>query len=222
MAAALHARRFPMAAPTTPHRRAAFTLIELLAAMSVIAILSGLVISGIRGSEQRALIARARTELSALAGALESYRQYYGDYPQLGEFAHADLIAAVDAGPGTQTAEAKLLNCLSGRFAPGDFDASDLHGPDFLRPLATRVTFRPATDGPILGEQNSAFVDPFGNWYRYYYKSRATAGVWGEAAYVLVSAGPNHAHLPPDLTTGIYPAAALAASANADDVRANR
>jgi prepilin-type N-terminal cleavage/methylation domain-containing protein len=86
-----------------PGRTFAFTLIELLAVIVVISLLTGIVISGISAVRQRSNAARARVELAALANALEDYKRHYGDYPQLGEFGHAAItpISNITA-PGTR------------------------------------------------------------------------------------------------------------------------
>ena len=58
-----------------------FTLLELLTAIAVIAILTTIAIGSVRGAKERANIARARGELAALVTALEDFKRMYGDYP---------------------------------------------------------------------------------------------------------------------------------------------
>lgn len=61
--------------------RTGFTLLELLVVIAIIAILAGLIL-GVAGYIQRqAALARAKTEIEALVGALESYKADHGDYP---------------------------------------------------------------------------------------------------------------------------------------------
>ncbi len=77
----------------------AFTLLELLAVIGVIAILSGIVIGVGRRASESGKVARARAELATLAAALEAYRTAHGDYPRTDD-------------------EAQLLRALLGRRGP--------------------------------------------------------------------------------------------------------
>jgi general secretion pathway protein G len=62
--------------------RAAFTLLEVLAVVLLIAILTGLVL-GVGGRAiENGRVARAKAELAAIAAALDAYRRTYGDYPR--------------------------------------------------------------------------------------------------------------------------------------------
>jgi general secretion pathway protein G len=63
-------------------QRAAFTLLEVMAVVVLIAVLAGIVIGvGARASET-ARATRARAELAVLAAALESYKGVHGDFPR--------------------------------------------------------------------------------------------------------------------------------------------
>ncbi len=209
-----------------------FTLIELLTVMAIIAILVSIGIGAVRGANQRAAIARAKADLAGVATALEEFKRHYGDYPQLGEFAHAAVVpATANTGPGLATAEARLFNCLTGAFGPSRFTTDDrLNGPDFLDvgkfsldapPAATFLV--PATNAPrptFKPEQNVSLLDPWGHRYLYYYKNARSPNTWQAAGYVLYSAGPDGAHTAPP-ATGILSATQLAAVNNADNLYAN-
>jgi general secretion pathway protein G len=71
--------------PVTNHsaRRAdgAFTLIELLLVMAVIAVLAGLTIASLGGVNEKTARDLAKAEVAAIASALESYRTEQGSYP---------------------------------------------------------------------------------------------------------------------------------------------
>jgi general secretion pathway protein G len=69
--------------PALSHRsrRGAFTLIELLVVVAVIAILAGITLAALGGVNERAARSRARSEIAAIANALETYRSQHGSYP---------------------------------------------------------------------------------------------------------------------------------------------
>lgn len=80
-----------------PH--AGFTLLELLAVIAIIAVLSGMVIGVGRRASERGKTARARVELAAISTALEDYKRTYGDFPRTDD-------------------EVQLLRALQGRRGP--------------------------------------------------------------------------------------------------------
>ena len=59
----------------------AFTLLELLVVMAIIAILAGLILSTAGGIQKKAARDRAAVEIKALEASLESYKADNGDYP---------------------------------------------------------------------------------------------------------------------------------------------
>ncbi len=59
----------------------AFTLIELMIVMAVIAILVGIALPQFRGMQEEGLIAQAKAELMTLKTAVESYYIHTGAYP---------------------------------------------------------------------------------------------------------------------------------------------
>ena len=213
-----------------------FTLVELLTVIAIIAVLSGIAFSIFRSASKSSQLARARSELAALATALEEFRRLYGDYPQTG-FAQAPLVpTTATTGPGLVTAQARLFNALTGVFGATRFDSvGRINGPNFLDVGKFSIniagaTTLPATFGvpqlnppapPFKLEQNVALLDPWGNRYVYYYKAAATGVLWQAPGYVLYSVGPDGQHTAPNPLTGIFTTAALAAANNADNVSAN-
>ena len=92
---------------TTPRLRAsaipAFTLLELLAVITIIAILAGIVIGVGRRASEAGKTARTKAELATLGAALESYKRTYGDYPRTDD--EAQLLRALvgQRGPAADT-----------------------------------------------------------------------------------------------------------------------
>jgi general secretion pathway protein G len=63
------------------HRNAAFTLIELLIVMGIIAILASIVLAAAGAVQAKSRRSRAQTEIAAMTAALENYKADNGDYP---------------------------------------------------------------------------------------------------------------------------------------------
>lgn len=138
--------------------RAAFTLIELLMVIAVIALLAGLTFGLIRGATERANRSQATAELAVIAAALESYQRHYGDYPR------------------TESA-GEMLQALEGTRGP---TGTPMEGRALLETV--RFTTGPGTSGAVV------LLDPWGNPYFYRYAAGAgsyvllSAGPDGEVA----------------------------------------
>jgi general secretion pathway protein G len=63
------------------HRNAAFTLIELLIVMGIIAILASIGLASAGAVQEKSKRSRAQTEIAAMTAALENYKADNGDYP---------------------------------------------------------------------------------------------------------------------------------------------
>jgi len=72
---------------------AAFTLLELLVVVSIVAILAGLVLSTLGYVNRKGAASRAQSEVAALAAAIDSYHLEFGAYP-----APADLYTELTGG----------------------------------------------------------------------------------------------------------------------------
>lgn len=170
----------------------AFTLIELLTVISIIAILSAISVNVIKGVKERSSVGLAKTELAALSQALEMYKLQYGDYPQTGNASNSSLSAAVASATDAQGI---LFNALTGKRGPLSTNFP-MNGKAYVD-LARFKLQDPATM-PATGKTQAAnaFVDPWGNHYLYYYKTGSPA-VWNKTpSYIMLSVGP-------DETTGI-------------------
>jgi prepilin-type N-terminal cleavage/methylation domain-containing protein len=142
--------------------RAAFTLLEVLVVITIVAILAGIVIAVGRRAAEAGKTARARAELAVLSAALENYKRTYGEYPR------------TDDG-------ARLVQALIGRKGPTD---RDIAGRSLLE--VARFTFANSAD-PFINPA-AVLVDPWGQPYVYACQTMAS---WSNSGYVLYSAGPD-------------------------------
>ena len=156
------------------HNRAGFTLLELLAVVGIIAILAGLVLGVGRHAIESGKIARAKSELTVLAAALEAYRRSYGDFPQTDD-------------------EPRLLQSLLGRRGPLNHA---IVGRAFIE--TSKFTTAGALDP--FANTSAVLIDPWGQPYVYVYKAQTP---WTNSSFVLYSIGPDGADSPALLTGGL-------------------
>jgi prepilin-type N-terminal cleavage/methylation domain-containing protein len=177
----------------------AFTLIELLTVISIIAILSAISLNVIKGVNERAAVGQAKAELAALSQALEMYKLQYGDYPQTGRT--ADLVTVTS--PLTSNVQYRFFNALAGKYGP---KINLLTGSKCFVDLArftlvdtTAAAMPTAAGGPVA----NAFLDPWGRTYIYNYKTVGNAA-WTSPSYVLFSVGPDGLYAAADIpVTGV-------------------
>jgi general secretion pathway protein G len=170
--------------------RASFTLLELLAGIAIIAALSGLAIGMGRRTIQASHIARARAELAVLSAVLEEYHRICGDYPQ-----------TADSG--------RFLQSLIGRRGPRDAAIS-------IRPLIELAKFKTAAGRDAFIDVSATLVDPWGQPYRYAYKTEVP---WTNSSYLLYSIGSDASDSAALLPGGFPDSDAIA---NVDNLYANR
>jgi prepilin-type N-terminal cleavage/methylation domain-containing protein len=135
----------------------AFTLIELIVAVTVIVILTGLVLSTVGYARKKGARARTETEIAAMSAACENYKADNGVYPR--DNATTDTLDSRAAINFTyyQAASQYLYGQLAG---DPDFDGiPNANAKWYMR-------FKPN----MLGTDNNNKVyprDPFGNSYGY-------------------------------------------------------
>ena len=131
--------------------KAAFTLIELLAVITIIVILAGLVVTGMGFVNERQAKEKARVQIALISKALEEYKLDTGSYP-----------ATTDTATGVgQSAE--LFKALYFGF--------NGNGPRDTNQKVYIAEFDPVTNkqGWTTGTATAAtkVIDPWGNEYRY-------------------------------------------------------
>jgi prepilin-type N-terminal cleavage/methylation domain-containing protein len=138
--------------------RAAFTLIELMAVITIIVILAGLVVAGMGFVTERQAKEKAKVQIGRLAQALEEYKLDNGSYPATpnsakGENASSILFKALfwdsdnDGSGGTADADQKI------------------YMPDLDPGTAKSPNKQGWTSG--TASSSSKITDPWGSEYRY-------------------------------------------------------
>jgi len=160
--------------PSTRHPRA-FTLIEMLVVMAVIAILAALILS-INGLVQsKAARTRADVEIRALSAGCDSYKADNGSFPQNAETDKLDprsngISSSYEIASKFLYVELSGDTNANGRNEPG---ASPPEGknylPDFFTPQ--RLSGTQATSGAMTSV--TYIKDPYGNSYGYSTKGAA-------------------------------------------------
>ncbi|HYD85249.1 MAG TPA: type II secretion system protein GspG [Opitutus sp.] len=169
----------------------AFTLVELLAVLAIVALVAALVLGGGRRATELGQIAKTKAQLAAVSAALEAYKRQHGDYPRTGN-------------------AAELLQALIGRRgANGE--------PTEARGLIDLAQFSTDGEADPFVETRAKLVDAWGAAYVYAYKTGA-ATAWKMTGFVLYSAGPDREHVAAHPGTGYIDAAA---AENADNLYAH-
>ena len=178
----------------------AFTLIELLTVISIIAILSAISLNVVKGVKERSSVGLAKAEMAALSQALEMYKLQYGDYPQTGM--SADTVAIPATTPSSSNVQYRFFNALAGKYGPTL--ASITSGKCFVDLARFSLFSKEAVDMPTPTGSTpvaNAFLDPWGQTYVYYYKT-AGSSTWTSPTYVLFSVGPDGINTDPT-TAGV-------------------
>jgi type II secretory pathway pseudopilin PulG len=165
--AALHPRQASRAS-------AAFTLVELLVVIFIIALLTLLILGGVHRSRRTAAISKTRADIAAISSALEQYRSDHKNYPGLPEVVGGpktrSILAAALIGPGPEAEDgANGSGFRTTNPATGAVDMNSKVWPAYLSPekfQVKRFPPDPATPGVW------AILDAWGHPIRYYPKRR--------------------------------------------------
>jgi prepilin-type N-terminal cleavage/methylation domain-containing protein len=159
-----------------PHRRAAFTLIEMLVVMVVIAILAGIVLSIAGLVQNKAARSRAEAEIKALAGGCDAYKADNGSFPQ-----DAPLTDSLDPRATGTPASYEAASLYLYKQISGDLDANGRNDPNASTPEPRSYLsdfFKPnnlSVNSSSVGTAGYVkFIkDPWGNSYGYSTKGAA-------------------------------------------------
>ncbi|HEV8604223.1 MAG TPA: prepilin-type N-terminal cleavage/methylation domain-containing protein [Tepidisphaeraceae bacterium] len=158
-------------------RSPAFTLVELLAVIFIIALLITLILGAVHRAQRASRIAKTRADLSAISTALEQYHSDFKVYPGLPNpppgtpFDHTILAKAL-VGPGPATEDGADGSGFRTVINPatGTFDPNSKKWDAYLSPEHLNIQrFNPLPGKPV---GYWAFVDYFGNTIRYYPRRR--------------------------------------------------
>ena len=128
---------------------AAFTLIELMAVITIIVILAGLVVGGLGYVTEKQASSKAKVQIALLSKALEEYKLDTGSYPLTDNKSGAFTSSG---GTGTSSILFKAL------YSDGAANATKIYLPD-LDPASSKQGWT-VTSGTIIS-------DPWGNQYCY-------------------------------------------------------
>jgi len=136
----------------------AFTLVELLVVITIIAILAALVLNTAGFVQRKAARSRAESEIKALEAALESYKADMGDYPQTNN----GLASTTNTQPGNNYF---LIEALMPTASNN------------LNPLKKVYMEFNKTMLTTNGTNGTNVTDPFGENYGYSYTN--SGSTWG-------------------------------------------
>ena len=83
-------------------RRSAFTLLEVMLVLVIIAAIAGIAVYNIGGIQNRAFIMTAKNQISQFKSALEQYKLYVGSYPSALDALHEAPSDLADPSKYTQ------------------------------------------------------------------------------------------------------------------------
>jgi len=167
----------------TRHPRAAFTIVELLTVIAIIAILAAMLLPVLNIAKQKALVTKAKTEIREIVGGIEQYNSVYSRYPVSaavqsmatndftygGIFTNADSLPVTVASQGyTNNAEVIAILLDNTNLAAG-VNAGHRKNPQQTVFLNAKISnYDPTSNDPQPPggvDINGVYRDPWGNAY---------------------------------------------------------
>ncbi len=140
--------------------RRAFTLIELLTVIAIIAILAGLILSAVVAAKGKAKKAMAKTEMAGLKAAILMYEKDYSIYPTTNA---VDTTYGAGDFLGGSPPNAEIVDVLR-NVNPANRASNQGHPRNPRQTVYLDV--RPASDNGAPGvTPNGNYNDPWGNQY---------------------------------------------------------
>jgi len=140
--------------PSLGRRLSAFTLIELLIVITIIAVLAGLLFPAYQGVQERARKLQAKNDLVQIVNAVTGFYTEYGRYP---------VLSTIGAN-GTYDANSndQLFNVLRGTANAGEQLSLNPRQIVFINPPVAKDVTAPKSG---LGQSNGKYYDPWGTPY---------------------------------------------------------
>jgi general secretion pathway protein G len=139
--------------------KAAFTLIELMAVITIIVILAGLVVAGMGFVTERQAKEKARVQIALLSKALEDYKLDNGSYPP-------STDTATGLGQSQELFKALYYDSDNdSQYAASGASTGDQDQKIYLSDLDPVTNKQGWTTG--IAAVATKIVDPWGNEYRY-------------------------------------------------------
>src|SRR5579862_2924362 len=143
----------------------AFTLIELLTVMTVIAILAGLILSVAGYVQRKGGMSRAQAEIKALEGAAENYKTDNGIYPS--DPTPGTATDKLDARTAISEANYQVASFVLYKLLTGDTGGTGAATQSYF-PVPPGMCGRPNVAAPVSKSNAVTYLmDPFGNSYGY-------------------------------------------------------
>jgi prepilin-type N-terminal cleavage/methylation domain-containing protein len=146
-----------------PAKSPAFTLVELMAVVAIIAILAGLTLGGAGAVRRHGATSRAKGEIAALEAACARYYTDFSGYPTA---TANDPNRAYSLSAYTSSGQILFTNL----FGTNIYSARPTSGKRYFEPKPSMVS---STNNP-----NPYFIDPWGYPYGYYSDGTNSPLIW--------------------------------------------